>query len=207
MKFKKILFWPLFFVNIIIVMFFSLLAFFLAFGLPGQASYTKTIVPTNSEVKEKVRTWLPVRLKISKLKIDAPIKYVGLTPDGAMDVSKSPNDVAWYTLWPRPGEKGSAVIAGHYGRWKNGAISVFNTLNTLVTGDKISIVDDKGATISFIVRETKIYKLDADASNVFYSTDGKSHLNLVTCIQDKVTKKYPNRLVVFTDKEILTGAK
>lgn len=84
---------------------------------------------------------------------------------------------------------------------------MFNTLNTLVTGDKISIVDDKGATISFIVRETKIYKLDADASNVFYSTDGKSHLNLVTCIQDKVTKKYPNRLVVFTDKEILTGAK
>jgi uncharacterized membrane protein len=77
----------------------------------------------------------------------------------------------------------------------------------LVKGDKIFIEDDKGIIISFIVRESKIYALDADASEVFYSTDGTSHLNLITCIQDKVTKKYPNRLVVFTDKEILMGAK
>lgn len=207
MKLKKILFWPLFFINIIIIIFFSLLVFFLAFGIPGQASYTKTIVPTTSEIKEKVPVWIPLRLKISKLNIDALIVPVGLTPDGAMDSTKGPYDVAWYNLWPRPGEQWSAVVAGHYGKWKNGAVSVFNTLDTLIKGDKISIVDDKGVIISFIVRESKIYPLDADASDVFYSTDGQSHLNLVTCIQDKITKKYPNRLVVFTDKEILTGAK
>lgn len=166
-----------------------------------QGSYTKPTLVTSGQTLLKTKLWLPVRLVISKLNIDAPVKDVGLTPDGAMDVTKGPYDVAWYNQGPRPWEKGSAVIAGHYGKRKNGAISVFNKLNTLVTGDKISIEDDKGVIISFVVRKIKVYKLDADASDVFYSSDGKSHLNLVTCIQDKVTKKYPNRLVVFTDKE------
>ncbi len=207
MKLKNSLRWSLFFINVIVIIFFSLLIFFLAFGVPGQSSYTKAISPTSSKITQEVRIWLPLRLKISKLKIDAPIKSLGLTHDGAMDVTKGPYDVAWFNLWPRPGEKGSAVMAGHYGIWKNGAVSVFNKLNTLVTGDKISVLDDKGVMISFIVRKSKVYPLDANASDVFYSNDEKSHLNLITCVQDKVSKKYTKRLVVFTDKEILIGAK
>jgi len=79
-------------------------------------------------------------------------------------------------------------------------LTKWNKLDTLRKGDIVSVKDSKGTTISFVVRESKIYKLNADATEVFYSNDGKSHLNLVTCIQDKVTKKYPNRLVVFTDR-------
>lgn len=215
MKLKHSLRWSLFILNVVVITFFGILIFFLAFGIPGQVSlyakYAKTTAVTSSKnttiTGKQISFGIPIRLKIPKLKIDAPIKSLGLAADGSMAVTKGPYDVAWYNQWPRPGEKGSAVIAGHYGRWKNGAISVFNKLNTLVKGDKVSIEDDKGAIIYFIVRESKIYKLDADASNVFTSNDGKSHLNLVTCIQDKVTRKYPNRLVVFTDKEILTGSK
>jgi hypothetical protein len=38
---------------------------------------------------------------------------------------------------------------------------------------------------------------------IFTSKDGKSHLNIITCdwAWNKNTKHYPNRLVVFTDKE------
>ena len=46
------------------------------------------------------------------------VEDVGLTPGGAMDVPKGPSDVAWFDLGPRPGEVGSAVIAGHEG-WKD----------------------------------------------------------------------------------------
>lgn len=199
-----------------------LLIFFVVFDINAKFSFTKISLPVGIDmpiVQVKTGTiidkienkiipslkqaqWveLPIRLKISKINIDAPVKYVGLTPDGAMDVTKTPYDVSWYSLWPRPGQKGSAVIAGHYGTWKNGAISVFNRLNELRKGDKIDIKDGQWTIIHFVVRETKIYKLDADASDVFHSYDGKSHLNLITCIQDKITKKYPNRLVVFTDR-------
>lgn len=163
--------------------------------LPSRQTIGQTIQNTG-----QMDPWLPIRLKISKINVDAPVVYVGLTPGGAMDVSKGPYDVAWFKLGPRPGQKGSAVVAGHFGVWKNGAISVFHNLNKLVKGDVVSIQDDKGVSISFVVRESRIYTPKADASAVFYSSDGKSHLNFVTCIWDKVSKTYSKRLVVFTDK-------
>jgi LPXTG-site transpeptidase (sortase) family protein len=120
-----------------------------------------------------------------------------------MGTPKGPFDVAWFNLGPRPGEVGSAVIAGHYGRWKNGSGSVFDNLNRLKKGDKIYIEDKKGSIVTFVVRESKIYNPNANAADVFYSMDGKAHLNLITCegIWDNVRKTYSNRLIVFTDKE------
>jgi len=158
---------------------------------------------TTLSKQEQANPGLPVRLKIPGIDVDAVIEHVGLTPDGSMDTTKGPDGVTWFKLGPRPGENGSAVIAGHYGTWKNGKGSVFDNLYKLRKGDKLYIEDDKGAIISFVVRESRKYNPSADASDVFGSNDGKSHLNLITCegIWNKVSKTYSNRLVVFADKE------
>lgn len=144
----------------------------------------------------------PVRLKIPKINVDSGVEYVGLAPDGAMDVPKEGANTAWFELGQRPGASGSAVIAGHYG-FKNKKGSVFDDLHKLRKGDKIYIEDDKGVIISFVVRESRRYKPDADSSGVFSSNDGKAHLNLVTCEGEwnKSTQQYSKRLVVFTDRE------
>lgn len=146
---------------------------------------------------------LPVRLKIPVINVDSAVEYVGVTPDGLMDIPKNQDDVAWFDLGSRPGENGSAVIAGHYG-WKNGQGSAFDNLYKLRAGDKIYIEDDKGIIIAFVARESRRYDPKADASGVFGSPDGKAHLNLITCegIWNKISKSYPQRLVIFTDKEI-----
>ncbi len=184
-------------------------------ALSGSVLFTALIlysIPKNSiwdnsallieDVATLSNVGLPVRLKIPSINIDASVEYVGLTPDGAMDVPKERANVAWFDPGTRPGEIGSAVIAGHYG-WKEGKASVFDNLYKLRKGDKIYVEDDKGAVISFVVRESRRYDPDADASDVFSSNDGKSHLNLVTCegVWDEVSKSYSKRLVVFTDKE------
>lgn len=148
------------------------------------------------------RSGLPVRLKIPEISVDATVEYVGLTADGLMDVPKSPADVAWLNLGPRPGENGSAVIAGHYGIWKNGEGSVFDNLKKLSKGGKLYVEDDQGTTTTFVVRESRSYNPEEDASDVFSSSDRKSHLNLITCESwDKVSESYSKRLVVFADKE------
>ena len=146
---------------------------------------------------------LPTRLKIPAIDVDAPIEYVGLTPDGAMGIPKGPADVGWFELGPRPGEDGSAVMAGHYGTWKSGQGSVFDNLHKLLPGDKLYIEDDKGTTIIFVVREIRRYDPKADAADVFTASDEKPHLNLITCegAWNKVSKSFPQRLVVFADKE------
>jgi LPXTG-site transpeptidase (sortase) family protein len=145
---------------------------------------------------------LPTRLKIPSIKVDAPVEYVGLTSDGAMDVPKDTLTVGWFDLGPRPGENGSAVLAGHYGTINN-IPQVFNNLHKLHKDDKIYIEDEKGKNIIFVVREVQRYSKEDNSSGIFSSSDGKAHLNLITCagVWNEAEKTFSERLVVFTDKE------
>src|ERR1035437_9966375 len=70
----------------------------------------------------------PVRLVVVAIGLDTVIMPAGLTSNGDMDISDNPDEVAWYQLGTKPGQRGSAVIAGHYG-WKDGHGSVFNNLH------------------------------------------------------------------------------
>jgi LPXTG-site transpeptidase (sortase) family protein len=144
----------------------------------------------------------PSRLKIPIINVDATVYNVGLTSDGTMDIAKDPDKVAWYEFGPHPGEIGSAVIAGHYG-WIGDKGSVFNDIHTLKNGDELSVIDGTGIIIVFVVREIRIYNPESDATTVFKSNDGKSHLNLITCngVWENNKQSYSNRLVVFTDRK------
>lgn len=152
--------------------------------------------------QEEVVSRLPMRLTIPRIGVDTALESVGLTPEGAVDVPKEPLNAAWFDLGPRPGEAGSAVIAGHYG-WKDGLPAVFDDVHTLRKGDTIYVEDEKGVKTAFVVRELRTYGEHEDASVVFGSSDGEAHLNLVTCegLWNKVSKSYSKRLVVFTDKD------
>lgn len=173
--------------------------------IPKKSTQAVTLVENAiaPQTKAKSDSGSPIRLKIPSINVDASLRPVGLAPDGTMVAPKGPDDVVWYERGARPGEKGSAVIAGHYGTWKNGSGSVFDNLSKLKLGDNIYVNDEKGARITFVVREIRSYDPNADASAVFESNDGEAHLNLITCegAWNKVSKSYPKRLVVFTDKE------
>ncbi|MDR3558398.1 MAG: class F sortase [Candidatus Pacebacteria bacterium] len=139
------------------------------------------------------------RLEIPKIGVDAVIKDMGLTPDGAMAVPSNQVDVGWFSLGTRPGDRGSAVIGGH-NSWasKPGA---FARLDQLQKGDIVSVIDAKGATTSFAVRDIRTYDArDTDTSDIFQSESG-IHLNLITCSGDwdPLTKSTTTRLVIFTD--------
>jgi LPXTG-site transpeptidase (sortase) family protein len=152
---------------------------------------------------EKTNFGLPVRLIIPEISVDAPLVDVGLTAGGAMDMTKSLVNVDWFNLRARPGNTGNAVIGGHFNGGRGGKISVFDNLHKLLPGDQIFIEDDQGLIIPFIVREIRNYDYNANAPEVFDSSDGKAHLNLVTCegVWNEVTKNYSQRRVVFADKE------
>jgi hypothetical protein len=77
---------------------------------------------------------------------------------------------------------------------------VFYNLSKLKVGDDIYIVDDEGNTITFVVNSTALYAANADATTVFTSSDGKAHLNLITCegLWNEIAGEYPDRTVVFT---------
>jgi sortase A len=144
---------------------------------------------------------VPVRLQIEKLDVDAEVIQVGLTPEGAVDVPKGPLEAGWYNLGPKPGEVGSAVIDGHYG-WKDGKQAIFDELSKLKKGDRIYVTAKDGSVSTFEVRESRTYKAGENPSDVFFSSDGKAHLNLITCSGswNANEESYSTRLVVFAGK-------
>lgn len=126
---------------------------------------------------------------------------MGLMADGNMESPKGPAEVGWYKRGPRPGDKGSSVVAGHFG-WFNQQPAAFDNLHKLTKGDHLYVLDDQGKSIAFVVRESRSYSPDDDTADVFTRNDGGSYLNLITCegAWDETQHAYSKRLVVFADK-------
>jgi len=139
-----------------------------------------------------------VRLIIPVINVNAKIQYLGVTSNGEMEIPSNATDVGWFKLGPRPGERGSAVIAGHLDG-ENDKVGVFINLYKLKKGNKLYIKDDRGKTISFVVRESRIY--DPGYANDVFSGSDSAHLNLITCdgVWNEAKKTYNKRLVVFAD--------
>ena len=198
MRSKLPLKWSLVILGVAGILFFEAIIFFESGSRENPVSPAGNPVPQSLQ---QAKARLPTRLVIPKINIDAAIEDVGLTPQGAMAVPAGPADVAWFDLGPRPGEDGSAVIAGHEG-WKDGIAAVFDDLGKLRIGDKVYVEDEQNATTTFVVREIRTYDQYADASSVFDSSDGKAHLNLITCegVWNAAQKSYSGRIVIFSDK-------
>lgn len=195
------------------IVFSCIIIFFLIRGLPAEASSgnqspsagTQTplhLTNVTSATSTPTGSGLPVRLSIPAIGVDAALEYVGLTADGEVGVPEDPGDAAWLDAGPRPGEEGTAVIDGHYG-WKDDIPAVFDDLIKLQKGDKVYVEDESGTTTVFVVRDIQTYGENENVPGVFVSSDGKAHLNLITCegVWNAASKSYSDRLVVFTDKE------
>lgn len=179
---------------------------FLFFIAQGQISNTAQNLGVVGEEKQVLAAetqnavqGFPVRLRIPSINVDAAVEFVGVSSSGVMDTPKNIVDVGWFNPGPRPGEKGSAVIAGHF-NGIYGEDTVFTNLDKLKLGDKIFVEDDRGETISFVVRESRVYD-PGYAEDVFSPNDGV-YLNLITCdgVWDGSKKSFSKRLVVFSDK-------
>lgn len=143
---------------------------------------------------------LPMRIVIPSINVTASIDSLGLTPEGDLAAPEDIRNAGWYNAGPRAGSPGTAVIDGHYGGTV-GKPAVFDRLHTLQKGDQVHIEDSDKKTHVYVVRETRTFLPDEDATEVFRSVDGKSNLNLITCqgIWNSSKETYSKRLVVFTD--------
>lgn len=143
---------------------------------------------------------IPTELFIDRIAVRAPIEPVGMT-DTAMDVPTRADSVGWYERGIRPGDTGSAVLAGHV-NWMGGKDAVFSRLHLLQVGDIIGVLNNYGVMNYFIVRETKSFPFESDTTTIFTSHDGSSWLNLITCdgAWNKEKKTHDLRLVIFAEK-------
>lgn len=162
-------------------------------GVLNSVSSSKTDGQTLASENKTVG--VPNRLQIPAIGVDAAVEFVGVDSKGVMEVPINGIDVGWFYPGPRPGEKGSAVIAGHLDN-KDGSDAVFANLNKLKQGDHLYVVDSNGIPTIFIVQGSHEYNVGY-ADEVFSRNDG-TYLNLITCdgVWDGTKKSYNKRLVV-----------
>lgn len=139
---------------------------------------------------------LPKRIRIPAISVDTGFEYVGQTADGAMDVPKDPNQVAWYRLGPRPGERGNAVVAGHVD-W-GGKLAAFWGLSRLKAGDTVEVTGTDDRKYEFTIQWVRWYEATQAPVEEIFGQVGDPEITLITCggAFDRQTRQYLSRVVV-----------
>jgi LPXTG-site transpeptidase (sortase) family protein len=143
--------------------------------------------------------FVPERLRIPTLGIDAAVESVGRKPDGAMKAPSRFDTTAWYSEGPRPGQAGNTVIAGHL----NNALDtsgVFEYLRNVKLGDTVTL-EGNGREATYVVRQMIVYDADSAPAEEVFSSSGPSRVALITCdgAWDRGKRSYDKRLVVYAD--------
>jgi sortase A len=170
----------------------------------GNTSATPQTPPREkTSAQEEATVGLPVSISIEKVGVNASIEHVGLDEKRNMDVPKQVENVAWYNLGPKPGERGSAVIAGHFDD-PGGNPAVFYDLNKLNEGDSITVTDENNKTYVFVVTGIEEFDFDKFPLQEVFADQSGTKLNLITCggSWNETAGTYNKRIVVYTELKI-----
>src|SRR5690606_13342461 len=122
----------------------------------GSPTVITTQVPI---VHAAEQVYLPSTLNIPTINLQVPILSVGAAADGTQAVPADNSTVSWWKYGAKPGERGSAVLAGHF-KIEDGSPGVFYNLNRVKVGENIEITDDQGNIQQFRVVDRKIYSVE-----------------------------------------------
>ncbi|MFJ6135311.1 class F sortase [Kitasatospora sp. NPDC092286] len=146
---------------------------------------------------------IPTRLRIPQIAVDAP--FTELTLDAAGQLNAPPLDdknlVGWYRDGATPGERGSAVVAGHVDTAKGP--SVFLLLSLLLPGNRVEVTRADGTVAVFSVDSVETFAKNAFPDQKVYGNTPDAQLRLITCggTYDRTRHDYLDNVVVFAHLE------
>ncbi|MER6995121.1 class F sortase [Streptomyces sp. NPDC000410] len=123
----------------------------------------------------------PVRFRIPRLDVDAPVMGLGLAPDNSLVVppAADPDLTGWYEDGTAPGAKGTAIVVGHVDNADGPA--VLYHLGTLKKGHRIEVLRKDGRTAVFTVDAVEAYEIDDFPDQKVYGPADRAELRVITC--------------------------
>ncbi|MFE7170795.1 class F sortase [Streptomyces sp. NPDC057616] len=140
----------------------------------------------------------PNRIRIPSIHVNAPLMGLALTRDGSLDVppAAKPNLAGWYEAGTTPGERGTAVVAGHVDNADGPA--VFYDLGALRKGSRIEVDRRDGGTAVFSVDAVEVYDARHFPDRKVYGPASRPELRVITCGGGySRTTGYQGNVVVF----------
>ena len=139
----------------------------------------------------------PVYLSIPVIGVHTRLVRLGLTAQGTLQVPASTSVAGWYTGGPRPGQVGSAVIAGHIDSYLGPG--VFFRLRLLRPGDRVYVRQAGGTLAVFRVYAEHSYPKNHFPTEKVYGPAPDPELRLITCggTFNPAIGSYLNNVVVY----------
>ena len=123
----------------------------------------------------------PDRVRIPSIRVDAPLMGLGLTPTGSLDVppAERKNLAGWYEAGTTPGERGTAIVAGHVDNAEGPA--VFYGLGSLERGAVIEFERRDGTAALFTVDAVEVHDARNFPDEKVYGAAERPELRVITC--------------------------
>ncbi|MFD5186667.1 class F sortase [Streptomyces sp. NPDC058357] len=142
---------------------------------------------------------VPTRLQIPGIGVDAPFTDLSIGATGQLD-APPPDDtnlVGWFKDGASPGERGSAIVAGHVDT-KTGP-AVFLQLSSVQPGSEVDITRADGSVATFEVDSVEQFSKADFPDDLVYADTSSAELRLITCggAYNKAVKDYEDNVVVF----------
>ncbi|MFE7794406.1 class F sortase [Streptomyces sp. NPDC057460] len=141
----------------------------------------------------------PTKLQIPSIAVNAPFTPLSLGAKGQLN-APPPNDtnlVGWYKGGVTPGERGSAIVAGHVDTTTGPA--VFLQLQFVKQGATVDITRADGSVATFKVDSVEKFSKASFPDELVYADTPNAQLRLITCggTYDRKAKDYKDNVVVF----------
>ena len=139
----------------------------------------------------------PTAVEIPAIGVRSGLAELGLDTSGGVEAPNDFDVAGWFSLGPRPGQPGPAVIAGHVDSRDGPA--VFYRLHELAPGDEVIVRRADGTTIRFTVTGAETYAKDAFPTDSVYGPVPGPELRLITCGGqfDRSRQQYRDNVVVY----------
>jgi sortase (surface protein transpeptidase) len=162
---------------------------------PGAGSADPATVARRSAAARKETD--PAFVRITSIGATSSLIELGLQDDGTLETPVDFSVAGWYSLGPRPGQIGAAVIAGHLDSYNGPA--VFARLPEVQPGDQIEITRKDGVLVTFEVTRIDLYPKDRFPTMSVYGPTEQPELRLITCggSFDKTKGSYRDNIVVY----------
>ncbi|MEU6480824.1 class F sortase [Streptomyces sp. NPDC047017] len=123
----------------------------------------------------------PTRVRIPSIRVDAPLTGLSLTASGSLAAppAADKNLAGWYEAGTTPGERGTAVVAGHVDNAQGPA--VFYDLGALKKGSAIEVDRRDGGVAVFTVDAVEVYEAKDFPDKKVYGAAGRPELRVITC--------------------------
>ncbi|GGX51727.1 class F sortase [Streptomyces minutiscleroticus] len=123
----------------------------------------------------------PDRIRIPSIGVDAPLTGLRLTPQGSLDAPPAdrPRLAGWYEAGTSPGERGTAIVAGHVDNADGPA--VFYRLGAVERGATIEVDRRDGTVAVFAVHAVEVYDRRHFPDGKVYGAAPRPELRVITC--------------------------